>query len=129
MASLSSWRTLSARLSPDHHAAAEVRDIRAGERERWIVKRINVPAEDCATLCRMSTLTTVVLMVATLLAAYLLWSLLLRAEYLYTRLEGPGGTAADIAGVAFLALAAAIVIGTLGAFLFEARLLIGTLSY
>ena len=77
----------------------------------------------------MSILTTVVLMVATLLAAYLLWSLLLRAEYLYTRLEGPGGTAADIAGVAFLALAGAIVFGAVAALLFEARQLIGALFY
>jgi len=129
MASLSSWRTLSARLSPDHHAAAEVRDIRAGERERWIVKRINVPAEDCARLCRMSILTTVVLMVATLLAAYLLWSLLLRAEYLYTRLEGHGQTAADIAGVAFLGLTAVIVFGALAALRIEAGLLISALFH
>lgn len=106
-----------------------MRDSRAGEREWWIVKPVNVPAEDCAKLWRMSILTTVVLMVATLLAAYLLWSLLLRVEYLYTRLEGPGGTAADIAGVAFLALAAVIVCGTLAAFLFEARQLISTLFY
>ena len=93
------------------------------------MKRINVPPEVCARLCTMSIFTMLVLMVVTLVAAYLLWSLLLRAEHLYTRLEGHGGTAADIAGVAFLALAAAIVIGTVGAFLFEARLLLGTLSY
>jgi len=76
----------------------------------------------------MSIFTTVVLMAATPLAAYLLWSLLLRAEHLYTRLEGNGGTAADIAGVAFLALAGTIVFGALAALLFEARQLIGTLS-
>lgn len=77
----------------------------------------------------MSIFTTVVLMVATPFAAYLLWSLLLRAEHLYTRLEGHGGTAADIAGVAFLALAATIVCGALAALLVEARQLIGALFY
>jgi len=77
----------------------------------------------------MSIFTTVVLIVVTLVAAYLLWSLLLRAEHLYTRLEGHGGTAADIAGVAFLALAGAIVFGAVAALLFEARQLIGALFY
>jgi len=75
----------------------------------------------------MSILTTVALMVATLVAAHLLWSLLLRAEHLYTRLEGHGGTAADIAGVAFLALAAVIVCGAVAALLLEARQLLGAL--
>jgi len=93
------------------------------------VKRINVPPEVCARLCTMSIFTTVVLIVVTLVAAYLLWSLLLRAEHLYTRLEGHGGTAADIAGVAFLALAGAIVFGAVSALLFEARQLIGALFY
>jgi len=93
------------------------------------VKRINVPREVCARLCAMSIFTTVLLMVGTLVAAYLLWSLLLRAEHLYTRLEGHGGTAADIAGVAFLALAAAIVFGAVAALLFEVRQLIGALFY
>ena len=93
------------------------------------MKRINVPPEVCARLCTMSIFTTVVLMVVTLVAAYLLWSLLLRAEHLYTRLEGHGGTAADIAGVAFLALAGAIVFGAVAALLFEARQLIGALFY
>lgn len=93
------------------------------------MKRINVPPEVCAKLPRMSIFTTVVLMVATPFAAYLLWSLLLRAEHLYTRLEGHGGTAADIAGVAFLALAATIVCGALAALLVEARQLIGALFY
>jgi len=93
------------------------------------VKRINVPPEVCARLCTMSIFTTVVLIVVTLVAAYLLWSLLLRAEHLYTRLEGHGGTAADIAGVAFLALAGAIVFGAVAALLFEARQLIGALFY
>ena len=93
------------------------------------MKRINVPPEVCARLCTMSIFTTVVLIVVTLVAAYLLWSLLLRAEHLYTRLEGHGGTAADIAGVAFLALAGAIVFGAVAALLFEARQLIGALFY
>ena len=93
------------------------------------MKRINVPPEVCARLCAMSIFTTVVLIVVTLVAAYLLWSLLLRAEHLYTRLEGHGGTAADIAGVAFLALAGAIVFGAVAALLFEARQLIGALFY
>ena len=93
------------------------------------MKRINVPPEVCARLCTMSIFTTVVLIVVTLVAAYLLWSLLLRAEHLYTRLEGHGGTAADIAGVAFLALAGAIVFGAVAALLFEVRQLIGALFY
>ena len=93
------------------------------------MKRINVPPEVCARLCTMSIFTMLVLMVVTLVAAYLLWSLLLRAEHLYTRLEGHGGTAADIAGVAFLALAGAIVFGAVAALLFEVRQLIGALFY
>ena len=48
------------------------------------MKRINVPPEVCARLCTMSIFTTVVLIVVTLVAAYLLWSLLLRAEHLYS---------------------------------------------
>jgi hypothetical protein len=77
----------------------------------------------------MSIITTLVLMLVTLAAAYVLWSLLLRAEHLYTRIEGHGGTAADIAGIAFLALAGAIVFGAVAALLFEARQLIGALFY
>ena len=77
----------------------------------------------------MSILTSFVLMIVTLVAAYLLWSLLLRAEHLYTRLEGHGQTAADIAGIAFLGLTAAIVIGALAALRIEARYLISTLFY
>jgi hypothetical protein len=69
----------------------------------------------------MSILTTVVLMVVTLPAAYMLWSLLLRAEHLYTRLEGHGQTAADIAGAAFLGLTAVIVVGALAALRSEVR--------
>ena len=77
----------------------------------------------------MSIFTTVVLMAVTLVAAYMLWALLLRAEHLYTRLEGHGQRAADIAGVAFLGLTAAIVVGALAALRIEARQLIGTLFY
>jgi len=77
----------------------------------------------------MSILTSFVLMIVTLVAAYLLWSLLLRAEHLYTRLEGHGQTAADIAGIAFLGLTAAIVIGAVAALRIEARQLIGALFY
>jgi multisubunit Na+/H+ antiporter MnhG subunit len=67
------------------------------------------------------------LMVVTLTAAYLLWSLLLRAEQFYTQLEGHGQTAADVAGIAFLGLAALIVIGALAALLLEARQLLSAL--
>ena len=93
------------------------------------MKRINVPPEVCARLCTMSIFTTVVLMVVTLVAAYLLWSLLLRAEHLYTRVEGHGQTAADIAGIAFLGLTAVIVVGALAALRIEARQLISALLY
>jgi len=72
----------------------------------------------------MSILAVVGLMVLTLAAAYALWSLLLRAEQLYTQLEGHGQTAADVAGIAFLALAAMIVFGASAALLFEAHQLI-----
>ncbi len=75
----------------------------------------------------MGILATVGLMVLTLGAAYALWSLLLRAERLYTQLEGHGQTAADMAGIAFLASAAVIVFGASAALLFEARQLISTL--
>ena len=75
----------------------------------------------------MDILAIVGLMVLTLSAAFLLWSLLLRAEQLYTQLEGHGQTAADIAGIAFLALAALIVLGALAALLVEARQLLGAL--
>lgn len=93
------------------------------------MKRINAPPKDWARLSVMSILTTVVLIAVTLAAAHVLWSLLLRAEHLYTRLEGHGRAAADIAGVAFLGLAAVIVFGALGALLIEARQLIGALFY
>ena len=75
----------------------------------------------------MGILAIVGLMVLTLSTAFLLWSLLLRAEQFYTQLEGHGQTAADIAGIAFLALAALIVLGALAALLAEARQLLGAL--
>jgi len=69
------------------------------------------------------------LMVLTPIAAYALWWLLLRAERLFTQLEGRGQTAADVAGVAFLTLAAVIVFGTSAALLLEARRLISALPF
>ena len=75
----------------------------------------------------MDTLAIAGLMVVTLTAAYVLWSLLLRVEQFYTQLEGHGQTAADIAGIAFLGLAALIVIGALAALLLEARQLLSAL--
>ena len=75
----------------------------------------------------MGILAIVGLMVVTLGAAFILWSLLLRAEQFYTQLEGHGQTAADLAGIAFLALAALIVLGALAALLVEARQLLGAL--
>ena len=77
----------------------------------------------------MSIFTSVVLIVVTLVAAHLLWSLLLRAEHLYARLEGHGQTAADIAGVAFLGFAALIVVGALAVLRIEARQLMSALFY
>ena len=88
------------------------------------MKPFNAPPEECARLGLMSIFVTVGLMVVTLGAAYALWSLLLRAEHLYTRLEGHGQTAADIAGVTFLGIAAVIVVGALTALGIEARQLI-----
>jgi hypothetical protein len=66
-------------------------------------------------------------MVLTLAAARILWSLLLRAERVFTRLEGHGQAAADVAGVAFLALAAVIVLSASAALLFEARRLLSAI--
>ena len=77
----------------------------------------------------MGIFTSIVLIIVTLIAAYLLWSLLLRAEHLYTRLEGHGQTAADIAGVTFLGLAAVIVFGALAALRIEAGQLISALFH
>jgi hypothetical protein len=75
----------------------------------------------------MGIFTTVLLMGVTLLVAYLLWSLLLRAEHLFTRVEGHGQAAADIAGVAFLGLVAVIVVGALAALRIEVRQLVSAL--
>jgi hypothetical protein len=75
----------------------------------------------------MGILAIVGLMVITLTAAYALWSLLLRVEQRYTQLEGHGQAAADFAGIAFLGLAALIVLGALAALLLEARQLLSTL--
>jgi len=69
------------------------------------------------------------LMALTLISAYLLWSLLLRAEQLYTRVEGHTQAAADIAGIAFLGIAAVIVGGATAALLLETRQLISTLFF
>ena len=68
-------------------------------------------------------------MALTLISAYLLWSLLLRAEQLYTRVEGHTQAAADIAGIAFLGIAAVIVGGATAALLLETRQLISTLFF
>ena len=75
----------------------------------------------------MDTLAVLGLMVLTLAAARILWSLLLRAERVFTRLEGHGQAAADVAGVAFLALAAVIVLSASAALLFEARRLLSAI--
>jgi len=91
------------------------------------VNRVNAPQDGHGTLYVMGIVAMIGLMVLTVVAAYALWSLLLRAERLYTHLEVNGQTAADVAGVAFLALAAVIVCGASAALLFEARRLIGAL--
>ena len=91
------------------------------------MNRVNAPHDERGTLYVMYIVVMVGLMVLTVVAAYTLWSLLLRAERLYTQLEGHGQGAADVAGVAFLALAAVIVCGASAALLFEARRLIGAL--
>lgn len=64
------------------------------------------------------------LIVLTLVAAYVLWSLLLSAEHLYTQFEPDGRVTAVIAGVVFGGLALAIVGGTAAALFFEMRRLI-----
>jgi multisubunit Na+/H+ antiporter MnhG subunit len=93
------------------------------------VNRVNARHDERATLYFMSIFATVGLMVLTLGAAYALWSLLLRAEQLYTQLEDHGQTAADVAGIAFLALAAVIVFGASAALLFETHRLISALFF
>ena len=75
----------------------------------------------------MSIVAPLGLMALTLISAYLLWSLLLRAEQLYTRVEGHTQAAADIAGIAFLGIAAVILGGAAAALLLETRQLISTL--
>jgi len=85
------------------------------------VNRVNAPSDGRGTLYVMGTLATLGLMALTVGATYALWSLLRRAERLFTRLEGQGQTAADVAGVAFLALAALIVFGASAALLLETR--------
>jgi len=77
----------------------------------------------------MDILAMLGLMALTLASAYVLWSLLLHAEQRYAQLEGHGQTAADIAGIAFLGLAALIVLGGLAALLLEARGLIRALFF
>lgn len=67
------------------------------------------------------------LMALTLAAAHALWSLLLRAERVFTQLEGHGQTAADVAGVTFFALAAVIALSASAALLFEARRLVSAI--
>jgi len=75
----------------------------------------------------MATLAVLGLMVLTLAAARILWSLLLRAERVFTRLEGHGQAAADVAGIAFFALAAVIVLSASAALLFEGRQLVSAI--
>ena len=77
----------------------------------------------------MSIVAPLGLIALTLISAYLLWSLLLRAEQLYTRVEGHTQAAADIAGIAFLGIAAVIVGGATAALLLETRQLISTLFF
>jgi hypothetical protein len=86
------------------------------------VNRVNAPQDGHGTLYVMGIVAMIGLMVVTVVAAYALC-----AERLYTQLEVHGQTAADVAGVAFLALAAVIVCGASAALLFEARRLIGAL--
>ena len=96
-------------------------------RQRRSVNRVNAAPQRRATLDAMDFLAMVGLIVTTLASAYLLWSLLLHAEQRYAQLEGRGQTAADIAGIAFLGLAAMIVLGASTALLLEARGLINAL--
>ena len=92
---------------------------------------IREPGQRSAATARhtwpMDILAMAGLIVITLASAYLLWSLLLRAEQRYAQLESHGQTAADIAGIAFLGLAGMIVLGASTALLLEARGLIHAL--
>ena len=91
------------------------------------VNHVNARQDGRGTLYVMSIIAMIALMGLTLGAAYALWSLLLRAERVFTRLEGHGQAAADVAGVAFLALAAVIVLSASAALLFEARRLLSAI--
>jgi hypothetical protein len=91
------------------------------------VNPVNARQDERGTLYVMSIVAMIGLMVLTLGAAHALWSWLLRAERLFTQLEGHGQTAADVAGVAFLALAAAIVLSASAALLLEARRLVSAI--
>ena len=102
----------------------------AGARHKWprvccaheiSVNRINAAQAGRGTLHGMGIIAMIGLMVLTLGAAYALWSLLLGAERVFAQLEHHGQTAADIAGVAFFALATVIVLSASAALLFEAR--------
>jgi hypothetical protein len=93
------------------------------------VKLINVPRGYHATLQRVGTLAIAGLMLLTLACAYGFWSMLLRAERLYTHFESHRHAAADIAGFAFFGFAAVIVLGASAALFVEARQLIGTLFF
>lgn len=87
---------------------------------------VNARQDERGTLYVMSIVAMIGLMALTLGAAHALWLLLLRAERVFTQLEGHGQTAADLAGVAFFALAAVIVLSASAALLFEARRLVST---
>jgi hypothetical protein len=91
------------------------------------VNRVNAAQDGRGTLRVMGIIAMIGLMLLTLGAAYALWSLLLRAERVFTQLEGHGQTAADIAGVTFFALAAVIVLSASVALLFEARRLVSAI--
>jgi len=91
------------------------------------VNHVNARQDGPGTLYVMSIIAMIGLMALTLGAAHALWSLLLRAERVFTQLEGHGQTAADVAGVAFLAIAAVIVLSASAALLFEARRLVSAI--
>jgi hypothetical protein len=91
------------------------------------VNHVNARQDGRGTLYVMSIIAMIGVMALTLGAAYALWSLLLRAERVFTQLEGHGQTAADVAGVAFFALAAVIVVSASAALLFEARRLVSAI--
>jgi len=88
------------------------------------VNHVNARQDGRGTLYVMSIIAMIALMGLTLGAAYALWSLLLRAERVFTRLEGHGQAAADVAGIA---LAAVIVLSASAALLFEGRQLVSAI--